>query len=199
MNITVDGSPINHTCDAAVNLEDVLVRLIRVELPEDQLVGVVKVNGKEFSELYPGQAREIGVEEIHRLEITTVSLEKFVSAAIKDCTIFLERIVSSIQKTAELFRMSDEAEANEYFVKVLESIRALLQFIDTTRKTIDWDTHKSIYNGQSIQKEWEKLLELVSEIQVIQEEGDWILLADILEYELSPALSRWMEIFKEKA
>jgi hypothetical protein len=199
MNITVNGLTINETCDGSANLEDVLVRLSRIELSENHLVGVVKVNGEEFSESYPGQAKEIGVEEIRELEITTVSLEKLVSAAIKDCTVFLERIVESVQKTAELFRMSDEAEANEYFAKVLESIRALLKFIDTTRNTINWDSHTPVYNGQPIQKEWESLLELVSEMQVTQEEGDWILLADMLEYELAPVLSRWMGIFKGKA
>ncbi len=199
MNIIINGASIGENMEEAANLEDVLVKLSRGKLPEDHLVGTVKVNGREFSELYPGQSQEVVVEKINDLEITTVSLEKFAAAAINDCTVFLVRLVESVQKTAELFRMSDETVANEYFAKVVETIRALLQFIETTRKTVDWNFQTSMYNGKPIQEEWDRLLEVVDELHEIQEESDWILLADILEYEFVPALNRWKEIIGEKA
>jgi hypothetical protein len=135
---------------------------------------------------------------VNDLDVTTVPLKKLAFVAMKDSTIFLERIITSVKKTAELFRLYDEAEANGHYANLIESLRALYQFIDMTQKTINWDFNASMYNGQPVQKEWERLISLVDELREVQEEGDWILLADVLEYELTPALSNWKEILKEK-
>lgn len=198
MNITVNGTPVTDQWQSATNLEEILVDLSRNVVPQDHLVGTVKLNGEEFSESYAGQARDIEIVNVNDLDVTTVPLKKLAFVAMKDSTIFLERIITSVKKTAELFRLYDEAEANGHYANLIESLRALYQFIDMTQKTINWDFNASMYNGQPVQKEWERLISLVDELREVQEEGDWILLADVLEYELATALSNWKKILKEK-
>ena len=105
MDISINGTPVKEMYPGALNLEDILVRLSSSSVPTTHLVSSVMVNGRLFSEVYPGQAREIGIEKISELKIDTVSLEQVATASLKDCVVFVDRIAASALKTAELFRM----------------------------------------------------------------------------------------------
>ncbi len=199
MIITVNGRSVSNNFEHISNLEGVLVELSEGTLPEDHLVGSVIVNGKEYSELYPGQSQEVFTDTINELEISTVSLDEFSEAALKDCQVFIEKLIQSVCKTAELFRMSDETEANEYFAQVLDTIRALVNFIETLRTTLHWDFKTISFKESTVQDEWNRLVEIIDQIHDIQREGDWILMADILEYEVTEILKSWKEIIAEKS
>lgn len=199
MNITVNGNQITERCAGAPTLEDVLVKLSKTAVPDNHLVSSVTVNGRHFTELYPGQSREINTEKIFDLNVDTVSLEQFAEASLKDGAVFVERIAAHALKTAELFRMYDETEANQHYAQLLESLRSLFHFISSLQTTLKWDFSKMLYQNEPVQREWQKMTELIDELMNIQEEGDWILLADLLEYELVPILENWKKIFAEKA
>ena len=199
MIVTVNGRPILDNFEHISNLEDVLVELSEGTLPEDHLVGSVIVNGKEFSELYPGQSQEVFTDTINKLEIATVSLDEFSEAALKDCQVFIERLMQSVYKTAALFSMSDESEATESFSQVLDTIRALVNFIGSLRTNLNWDFKTIPYKKYYVQNEWDRLVEIIDEIHNIQREADWILMADILEYEVTEILKSWKEIIALKS
>ena len=199
MNITLNGSTFNGELEGIANLEDILVELSNREFPENHLLGSVILNDNEFSESYPGQSKEIVVNEINNLDVTSISLEKITSAAMKDVTVFLGQIIESVKNTSELFRVADETEANNDFAKLIDSIRAFINFIETTKNTVGWNFNTSIYNDVPIQDKWEKLHNLIDRLHNTQLEGDLILLADLLEYEFVPELSEWINVFNNKS
>ena len=199
MNITINGSLVNKSIEHINNLEEILINLSDTSIPPNHLVGSVTVNGNEFSEVFPGQAKEIAAVNINDLDIETVSLEKFAEAAIKDSAIFVKNIIASVNKTAELFRIYDETEANEKMAQIIDPLRALVVFINSTRIDLKWDFENDQIDGHPIVKDWEKLHRVIDELKLTQEEGDWILYADLLEYELVPVLNVWVNIFEEKS
>lgn len=199
MNITINGSLVNKSIEHINNLEEILINLSDTSIPPNHLVGSVTVNGNEFSEVFPGQAKEIAAVNINDLDIETVSLEKFAEAAIKDSAFFVKNIIASVNKTAELFRIYDETEANEKMAQIIDPLRALIVFINSTRIDLKWDFENDQIDGHPIVKDWEKLHSVIDELKLTQEEGDWILYADLLEYELVPVLNVWVNIFEEKS
>jgi len=199
MNITINGSLVNKSIEHINNLEEILINLSDTSLPPNHLVGSVTVNGNEFSEVFPGQAKEIAAVNINDLDIETVSLEKFAEAAIKDSAFFIKNIIASVNKTAELFRIYDETEANEKMAQIIDPLRSLIVFINSTRIDLKWDFENDQIDGHPIVKDWEKLHSVIDELKLTQEEGDWILYADLLEYELVPVLNVWVNIFEEKS
>jgi cell fate (sporulation/competence/biofilm development) regulator YmcA (YheA/YmcA/DUF963 family) len=199
MNITINGSLVNKSIEHINNLEEILINLSDTSIPPNHLVGSVTVNGNEFSEVFPGQAKEIAAVNINDLDIETVSLEKFAEAAIKDSAFFVKNIITSVNKTAELFRIYDETEANEKMAQIIDPLRALIVFINSTRIDLKWDFENDEIDGHPIVKDWEKLHSVIDELKLTQEEGDWILYADLLEYELVPVLNVWVNIFEEKS
>lgn len=199
MNITINGSRVSRSMGHAENLEEVLLDLSDHTIPRNQLVGSVMVNGNEFSEIFPGQAREISSVHINDLAITTVSLEQFAKAAIQDSVKFISDIIASVTEAAELFRMFDETEANEKMSRIIDPLRALVSFISSMRNDLKWDFDNEYVNGHSLSEQWDKMNSVIDELKSTQEEGDWILYADLLEYELIPVLNAWMAIFNQKS
>jgi cell fate (sporulation/competence/biofilm development) regulator YmcA (YheA/YmcA/DUF963 family) len=199
MNITINGSLVNKSIENINNLEEILINLSDTSIPPNHLVGSVMINGNEFSEVFPGQAKEIAAVNINDLDIETVSFEKFAEAAIKDSAFFVKNIIASVNKTAELFRIYDETEANEKMAQIIDPLRALVVFINSTRVDLKWDFENDQIDGHPIVKDWEKLHGVIDELKLTQEEGDWILYADLLEYELVPVLNVWVNIFEEKS
>ncbi len=199
MNITINGSAVNKSLEHISNLEEILINLSDTAIPPDHLVGSVLVNGNEFSEIFPGQAKEISSFNIKELQINTVSLDKFAKAAMKDSVNFIEDIIAAVTKTSELFRMFDESEANGKMAQIIDPLRSLLTFINSTRRDLKWDFEKECINGRPLIEEWEKLHSVIDELKSTQEEGDWILYADLLEYELIPVLTSWISVFKQKS
>ncbi len=199
MNITINGSLVNKSIEHINNLEEILINLSDTSIPPNHLVGSVMINGNEFSEVFPGQAKEIAAVNINDLDIETVSLEKFAEAAIKDSVIFVKDIIAAVNKTAELFRIYDETEANEKMAQIIDPLRALVAFINSTRIDLKWDFENEQINGHPIVEDWEKLHSVIDELKLTQEEGDWILYADLLEYELVPVLNAWVNIFEKKS
>jgi len=199
MNITINGSLVNKSIEHINNLEEILINLSDTSIPPNHLVGSVMINGNEFSEVFPGQAKEIAAVNINDLDIETVSLEKFAEAAIKDSVIFVKDIIAAVNKTAELFRIYDETEANEKMAQIIDPLRALVAFINSTRIDLKLDFENEQINGHPIVEDWEKLHSVIDELKLTQEEGDWILYADLLEYELVPVLNVWVNIFEEKS
>jgi len=199
MEITVNGIPVVAPPHMNMNLEELLVGLSESCLPKDHLVGVIRLNGSEFTESYSRQARDISISEVKNLEVTSVSLDTFACAALKDCTVFLAKIAQFSQKTAELFRIADECEANEQYAMLIDSLRALYQFIDQARQVTGWNFELSMYAGIPVGTHWGHLTNIVDDLMRIQEENDWVLLADLLEYELTPLLNRWKEICDSRA
>jgi hypothetical protein len=199
MNITINGTQVNTSALNVANLEEALVQIQKTSLPINHLVGTVLVNGNEFSELYPGQARDVGIDRVHNLDINTVSLEQFGAAAVKDCFVLIGRIAMSALHCAELFRMYDEAEAYEQYGRLIDSLRALIRFIEAVRHNLDWNFSMPLQNGVCPQNEWDALLGTINELSRVQEENDIILLADVLEYELVASLNKWKDLFACKA
>jgi len=198
MNISINGMPVQGLQHEAANLEDVIVDLSRTAVPPNHLVSSIMVNGKLFSEVYPGQAREISIQKICDIVVDTVPVEKVAAASLKDSAVFIDKIAASVLAVSELFRMYDEMEAHRQYAEILESLRALLQFIDNIKKTIDWNFNDSDDGKKTIMEAWNRLLDIIDEMKGVQDEGDLILLADLLEYELFPALLSWKNIFEKK-
>jgi hypothetical protein len=74
--------------------------------------------------------------------------------------------------------MADEKEANRHFVKFLESYRDLIQMLRQSEGILKLDFQENLVS----------LEKLSDEIIAAQEKEDWIMLADLLEYELAPLL-----------
>jgi hypothetical protein len=177
MKILIDGNeaPLSGSFGS---LEEVLQEILRNQISEEKIVWTVRLNGENYSEKAPHDARKIKIDDIYTLEIGTTDKTEICRSFLENGGMIFDDLCKSAEKISGLFRMADEKEANRHFIKFLESYRDLIQMLRQGEGIIKLDFQEKLVSLEKI----------ADEIIAAQEKGDWIMLADLLEYELAPLL-----------
>ncbi len=197
MKIYIDSAPLDIEYEKFSNLEDLIYHVMSSHTAGDKLIVEVKVNDKTFSERWPGEAKIIPLDKIVKLEFITASLEEIASTMLADIPAQVESINKGLLEAAELYRVADEQEANLNFIKIVTSLRDFVNFVTQLKNAnvIPWE--KVEIKGMDIDTYYDRLIKLIDEMLDVQEDEDWILLADLIEYELVPIMNKWREFLME--
>jgi len=189
--ISVDGQTTDMEIKQFQNLEEILLSIMGGGNLEGRVVTDVFVNNESFSEIYPHQAEDIEASEIDSVEIKSVP----VADMAKDIALELHKVVQLMdqgaRRVAELFRQADDAEALEVYQDLMDVTRDFLNMIGVLRGEC---TPK---NTDLLAAPTKEISALFSEMMEVLENEDWILLADLLEYEFIPAMTRWKSVIAE--
>jgi hypothetical protein len=185
--IRIDGRQSAMELGSFANLEEVLVKVMEEELEPGCIVTDVLVNDESFSEMYPHQAEDIESAELRSVEVRSVSMREMAG----DVTAELGKVVGIVQtgskRVAGMFRQGDTAEALEVLQDLLEVTRHFLDTIDVLR-----DRFGSGENALAATTR--ELDDLVTEMADVMDNQDWLLLADLMEYEFLPSFENWHKV-----
>ena len=183
--IIIDGRPMDMNMAAFSNLEEILVQVIKDDYLEKRVVTDVLLNKEPFNEIYPHQAEDIEVSEIDSLEIQTVPLNEMAGNVAEELHKVVNIMGEGSRQIAQLFRQADDAEALEMLQDLLEVTREFLGMVGLLR--YEYTTPGT----DSISDRIEVISSLLGEMIEVLENEDWILLADLLEYEFLPTVKDW--------
>jgi hypothetical protein len=189
--ISVDGRETGMEINQFHNLEEILLEIMGGGDLEGRVVTDVFVNNESFSEIYPHQAEDIETEAITSVEVKSVP----VASMALDITAELDKVVTLMdrgaRRVAELFRQAEDAEALEVYQDLMDVTRDFLGMIGVLRG-------ETLAKGSgAFETSAEEISKLFSEMVEVLENEDWILLADLLEYEFIPAMTRWKSVIAE--
>jgi len=192
MIIEIDGKKIDLNLEEISNLEELILDVMENKVPGDRLITEVKINDVTFSERWPGEAKIIPLDKIYKIEFLTKPLDFVAEKILEDIPNKIDEIIVGLKEAAELYRVADEQEANLNFVKVVTALRDFINFISQLKRVniVDWDKLE-------LEEDYDKLIKLIDEMLDVQEDEDWILLADLIEYELSPLMESWKGIISK--
>lgn len=189
--ISVDGRETGMEIKQFQNLEEILLKIMDGGELEGRVVTDVFVNNESFSEIYPHQAEDIEADEITSVEVKSVP----VADMAMDITVELGKVVALMEhgsrRVAELFRQADDAEALEVYQDLMDVTRDFLNMVGVLRG----ESLKP--SSASFDAAAEEISTLFTEMMEVLENEDWILLADLLEYEFIPAMARWKGVIAE--
>jgi len=188
MLISIDGRPMEESLISGDNLEDILSDLTENHMPPNKIVGEVLLNGRTYTEDLPHAAVEVPRTDIESLVLVTLSSEDIARHFLDNGQNILGSMLDSLPKITELFRLGDETEANEHYLRFLESLHLTVSLLEKVIQVMDIPYDVSIGELGSIEGRLGWLAEITTQLLRIQEENDWIYLADVLEYELTPEL-----------
>lgn len=188
--IVIDGKQYDIGPQNFENLEQVFVKVMEDGHLEDRIVTDVLINNEPFSEIYPHQSEDVEMDGVESVEIVTMSADDMAV----EITLELYKVVNIMSEGAKqvagLFRQADDAEALDTYQDLLEVIRNFLKMIGVLRDEY------SLKNNEDYEKSAVELNELFTEMSSVLENEDWILLADLLEYEFLPAVEKWKRVIK---
>jgi hypothetical protein len=198
MQVTLNDQSLPVDLSHLRNLEEALLELNEKFIPDGQQLFQVEVNGQFFTERYPRESRYVRLGEVSTLDLKTVSDEDLARSILIDAAQQVETLVQALEKSAALFRLAAEDEANHYFAQVLEALRWLLQTGEGACQVLEVDLGSvrtpQIGDVSGFLKRFQDLLE---EMLQVYEEEDYILLADLMEYELLPMVLQWQKILSQ--
>ena len=191
MKLLVNGKEETVSC-MGETLGDLLLHIEKEGVPQGNVVRSIKIDGQESSPDSP-EVQKTQLSEIATLEVEISTLSDIINKNIENADAYLIRLIPGIEKSVELFRMGNEQEANKFFINIIDGIDWLSQVLDMilTAKAISPDT---VFDGKSIQDRRANLVDLTRQMVDANKNQDWVLLADLLEYEILPYYQEWSNL-----
>jgi len=189
--ISVDGRETGIEIKQFQNLEEILLRIMETDELEGRIVTDVFVNKESFSEIYPHQAEDIESDEIESVEVKSVPVMDMALSITHELGKVVRLMDHGARRVAELFRQADDAEALEVYQDLMDVTRDFLGMIGVLRS----ESAKS--PNSAFDAAADDISNLFSEMLEVLENEDWILLADLLEYEFIPAMGRFKTVIGE--
>lgn len=210
--ILMDGTAVNWTRNEGENLADVLDRIIG-EIPKDRTIVGVKLNGASAGRAQVADCHE----EMFVLEIETEALSLLLEEVLSDLLHHIDSLLlvfgeigANLRRgtlTAVFGSPDKKDETGGVYMQGLEGIVATQVLVEEVGRIERQAGHDSF--RLSFIEESDRIDSILSGMLGAQENQDWILLADLVEYEILPilqrgrgkaseALSRQVEILREE-
>lgn len=186
--IVIDGRQSAVSLANHANLQDILSKVMEEEALEARIITDVFVNDEAFSELYPHQAEDIDAESIERIELRTVSMEEMAADVVVELPKVVQIMAGGSRQVAHLLRQAELAEALEVLQDMILVSRDFLNTIHVLRS--NFSSEKS----PELDALGDTLGDMLGEVGDAMANEDWILVADLLEYEYLPACEGWRGI-----
>ena len=193
-SLTVDGNVMTAGDFTGANLEEILISLMEHPAVANRVITKVLVNGDSYSEEVPHDALDVEREEIDSLELVTHTAEEMGLHFLENGHYLVGVLRQALPKIVEEFRLGDETEANEHFLGFLESLHLLISMLEQTKLTIGLGEDIEVQGEVSLNTYLEQLGDTLGTLVGLQEQSDWIYLADVLEFELDGSLNDLIEL-----
>ncbi len=180
------------------SLDGILKHIEENHLPPDNVVREIHVDGTPvpLTDLRAIPAEFLcGIEKRARVEITTGSLREIACESLREASAYLDRAEPLIPLLASSFRTfpGPEAFANlKELYSGLYWLNLLLHRLEKNFGITFWDTS---LHGTPFQEHQRKFLSVIQQLVDSQQKADFVLVADLLEYEILQFLPVWKELF----
>ena len=189
MKISINGAETQEASFQGGTLGEVLHAILNSR--KDSYIRRVWLDGQEASS-NTQDTLKTSTASVESLELELALLQDLVANNLTNAKEYLEKLVPGFQKAADLFRMGNEQEANQYYLQILDGVDWFSQVILTIV-----NAQENIFEAQSLEERQKKLTDLMGQMLEANKNQDWVLLADLLEYEMIPFYKVWQEVLSE--
>jgi hypothetical protein len=189
MKISINGAETQESSFHGDTLGEVLHAILNSR--KDFYVRRVWLDGQEASS-NTQDTLKTATASVESLELELALLQELVANNLTNAKEYLEKLVPGFQKAADLFRMGNEQEANQYYLQILDGIDWFSQVILTIV-----NAQVDIFKKQALEERQKKLTNFMEQMLEANQNQDWVLMADLLEYEMAPFYKDWQEVLSK--
>ena len=194
MKIKVNDEEFEYDVKKYNTLGDILEELKSNKLGKNDFISAIVINGENIVEEKRSGLEERLLSDITSLEINTDNPFDISMRVLSNMDGFMGHLINLIDESADKFRLADEAEANKQFISCVEGLQTFVGVVDKVKSINKLDFNDITYESVPIAKRQAELLDVFNSLHDTQANKDWISVADLLEYELSPLVRDWKEI-----
>ena len=182
----------------ATSLECILKQIEGIHIPPNSVVRQIQVDGIPLlPDDFPGNTSEWlqSLQSREKVEIYTGTLTEIASDSIADALDYLDRVEAATPSLAIGFQTYPGPESYEGLRQLYEGLYWLNLLIEKLEAGFHIRLEAILINNVPVREHHQKFITVLKQMIDSQEKGDFILIADLLEYEILPLVSVWREMF----
>jgi hypothetical protein len=180
------------------SLDKALKQIEEDHLPPNSVVRQVQIDGiLLMPDDFPENTSELlqSMETREKVEIYTGTLGEIAHDSITDALDYLDRIEAATPTLASGFQAYPGPESFEGLRQLYEGLYWLNLLLDKLEKGLQINLQNTLINNVTTQEHHQKFIAVLKQMIDSQERGDFILISDLLEYEILPLVPIWREMF----
>lgn len=198
MHLTVDNRETDSGAGAAT-LQDILQTIMKRTRNENRIIWSVQLNGSAYSETTPHEAAQVNAADIQTLAIETRSAEDICRDFIRHSGAIASGLLKGADTASLLFRTQDHHEANRHYGMLLDSCHGFFSLLHESEMILMSEESDSEDFSRSRKETVQRSFGVFDSMMAAQQNEDWTVLADVLEYELAPLLRRYKDVVEAQA
>ncbi len=188
--IYINGQKSAFEINQFANLEELIVAANESCTSANEVITEIHLNDELFNELYPHQAEDIEPNEIQKVEIFSIGYNKMASDIVEELFKVTASIRVAATQASETLRRGDDFEALNTIQNMTDVARNFFNMINYFQA--DFNAPETAEYKETVNK----FNNIVDEINTEMENEDWILVADLLEFEVAPLCAEFDEYLK---
>ncbi len=171
--------------------QDLLWELESKHLGQGKVISSVRFDGAEVLQFREAEHLTRPLHLLEAIKIEASPLEEMVKSAVKESEGYLITLQTSLAEVAEAFRRQLSDEANSKLSQVFEGIKMMAALLQGVELSLSGNYQQGPTSVAQVLADMGPTLESLIESQGQQ---DWVLVADILEFELLASLSGFEQL-----
>ncbi len=182
------------------SLAQVLKHIETTHLSPNFVIRQVAIDGLPVvSEQMQGAGLDGNVANRETIEVITGSIDDIATDSIQEALSYLDRVEALTPSIATSFQISPGPEAFEHLRQLYEGLYWLNLLLDRLNSLFNIDAEKNLINGRPLKEHQDRFLSDLRQMVDAQEREDFVLLADLLEFEIVPLIPDLKQHFREMA
>jgi hypothetical protein len=179
------------------SFDEILKHAEDCHLPPNSVIRQITIDGNpiisdSFSE--PGEIFK-QLENREKIEIFTGTVTEIAHESIIEALAYLDRIESITPSVASSFQIYPGPEAFENLRQLLDGFYWMSILLDKLVSNFNIVLDACSVQGISVRDHFDKFISVLKQLIDSQQRGDFVLISDLLEYEVLPIVPVWKDIF----
>ena len=199
MKLYIDGH-LNDSVFSAGSMYDILYGgSIKSFIPEGKVIKSIAINGTQYDDLMldADKSKAFNLGDSDEIKITTMSQLELINGSLNAAITFLNEFKAGIVKTTDEIRWGNSNAGFKNFSAYLSGLTMFIQIMEKISQFLKVDYNNLVYDGKSVQSYFNDLEKILASVLSTQVEQDYVLLADIVEFELKHNIDIWSNILKD--
>lgn len=184
------------TDPACRNWRELLEQLDSAAEAQGQVVTAVRFDGVEQPSFRDAVFLSRPMSGLTLVEAESASPRDLLMTSIDEAVVAARTLAAGAERIGAAFRGFDVVSANQDLLEMAQGLGTLVAIVQALSQAIGVGLDKVRCGGQVGTDMIDELSAHADLLIKSQESGDWITVADVIEYDIAPALNRWPGLFE---
>jgi len=195
MQVIINGQTQEIKVVSISTLLDIIAQ-IENSLEQGHIIKHITLNEKELDANWFPNASKIYLLDEDVLIIKTEESSVAARDALTKSKEQFAQLLADFHTVADSFRINEETVANSRFVQGIENLQYYLKILEDAAILLGRPLERLMDREVTFSSYVKELVDKLSEIIKVQQQKDWVMLADMIEYEMIPSLEKLGEVYK---